>query len=231
MNSSEVKPMQSLPPEASGVLMTKSERQRNGRAALRRALKLGPWRLTLFAGPMRSGKSAALIGRLAQYQYANLSIHVFYPSADARTSPGEIASRLGVKAAAYPVDSATDILGLLPNNVDVVAVDEAELFDGAELISVVRALVHNGVQVLVAGLDMDFAERPFGAMGELCALADRVEKLTAVCARCGSAFATRTQRLIDGRPAGLSSPAVLVEGTDKQVTYEARCHFCYQRPT
>lgn len=208
----------------------RTERQRNGRAAIRRALKLGPWRLTVFAGPMRSGKSAALISRLAQYQYANLSIHVFYPSADERTSPGEIASRLGIRAAAHPVDTAGEILELLPDNADVVAVEEAELFKGDELLCVVRTLVKNGVQVLVAGLDMDFAERPFGAMGELCALADRVEKLTAVCARCGSAFATRTQRLIDGQPANLSSPAVLVEGTDQSVTYEARCHFCYQGP-
>ncbi len=207
----------------------RSERQRNG-AALRRAIKLGPWRLTVFAGPMRSGKSAALISRLAQYQYANLSIHVFYPAVDERTSPGEIASRLGIKAGAHPVDRALQILDLLPYNADVVAVEEAELFDAGELVHVVRTLIRNGVQVLVAGLDMDFAERPFGAMGELCALADRVEKLTAVCARCGSAFANRTQRLIDGQPAGISSPAVLVEGTDARVTYEARCHFCYQRP-
>ena len=209
--------------------VTRNERVRNGRA-LRRALKLGPWRLSVFAGPMRSGKSAALISRLAQYQYANLSIHVFYPAMDERTSPGEIASRLGIRAAAHPVDRPTEMLDLLPDNIDVVAVDEAEWFDSQELVSVVRTLIKNGIQVLVAGLDMDFAERPFGAMGDLCALADRVEKLTAVCARCGSSFATRTQRLVDGQPATLSSPAVLVEGTDTRVTYEARCHFCYQRP-
>lgn len=209
----------------------RGRRYRNGSAAIRRALKLGPWRLTVFAGPMRSGKSAALISRLAQYQYANLAIHVFYPAADERANPGEIASRLGVKAAAHPVHAAREIHERLPKNVDVVAVDEAELFHGPELVSVVRELVRNGVQVLVAGLDMDFAERPFGPMAELCALADRVEKLTAVCARCGSAFATRTQRLIDGEPASLSSPAVLIEGSDTSVTYEARCHFCYQRPS
>ncbi len=208
------------------------ERRRNGRAAaaLRRELKLGPWRLTVFAGPMRSGKSAALISRLAQYQYANMSIHVFYPSVDERASPGEIASRLGIKAAAHPVDHAGEILELLPDLADIVAIEEAEMFDAEELVPVVHTLINNGIQLLVAGLDLDFAERPFGAMGELCALADRVEKLTAVCAKCGSAFATRTQRLVDGQPATLSSPAVLVEGSDARVTYEARCHFCYQRP-
>ncbi len=205
------------------------ERERNGRA-LSRAMKLGPWRLTVFAGPMRSGKSAALISRLAQYQYAHLSIHVFYPAADTRSRPGEIASMLGIRAAAHPVEKASDILGRLPNHADVVAIEEAELFDGPELLHVVRTMIGDGIQVLVAGLDMDFAERPFGAMGDLCALADRVEKLTAVCARCGSAFANRTQRLVNGRPASLDSPAVLVEGTDERVTYEARCYFCYQRP-
>lgn len=208
----------------------KGERHRNGRAALRRAIKLGPWRLTVFAGPMRSGKSAALISRLAQYQYANLSIHVFYPAVDVRTSPGEIASRLGIRAAAHPIHSPREILELLPENADVVAIEEAELLDAGELMAVIRQLIRTGAQLLVAGLDLDFAERPFGAMAELCAMADRVEKLTAVCARCGSAFATRTQRLVNGRPAGLESPAVLVEGTVDEVTYEARCHFCYQPP-
>lgn len=207
------------------------ERTRNGRAVIRRALKLGQVRLTVFTGPMKSGKSAALISRLAQYDYANLCIQVFYPAMDSRAKPGEIDSRLGLRTPAVPVYKAKEILATVKPDCDVVAIDEAELFvDAEELVEVVRTLIARGVVVLVAGLDLDFAERPFGAMATLCALADQVEKLTAICSECGSAFATRTQRLVNGRPASLSDPAVLIEGSDASVVYQARCHFCYERP-
>lgn len=204
---------------------------RNGKAVIQRALKLGQVRLTVFTGPMKSGKSAALISRLAQYDYANLCIQVFYPDVDLRSSAGEIGSRLGLRTAAHPAKSPDDILSAVLPDCDVVAIDEAELFADCEgLVRVVRQLIARGVVVLVAGLDLDFAERPFGAMATLFALADRVEKLTAICGVCGSAFATRTQRLVNGRPASPSDPAVLIEGSDDAVVYQARCHFCYERP-
>jgi thymidine kinase len=180
---------------------------------------------------MKSGKSAALISRLAQYDYANLCIQVFYPAVDLRANVGEIDSRLGLRTAAQPVHKPAEVLAAVKPGCDVVAIDEAELFaDAAGMVEVVRTLIARGVVVLVAGLDLDFAERPFGAMATLCALADRVEKLTAICSECGSAFATRTQRLVNGRPASLKDPAVLIEGSDDAVVYQARCHFCYERP-
>ncbi|MHB1004932.1 MAG: thymidine kinase [Chloroflexota bacterium] len=213
----------------------RTDRNRNGksvaRAALRRALKLGQARLTVFTGPMKSGKSAVLISRLAQYEYAKLCIRVFYPALDARAATGEIGSRLGIQTPAYPVREPGEILAAIPEHCDVVAIDEAQLFaDHEGLVRVVRQLIARGVVVLVAGLDLDFAERPFRAIATLCAMADRVEKLTAICGVCGSAFATRTQRLVNGRPASLADPAVVVEGSDDAVVYQARCHFCYTPP-
>ena len=201
------------------------------RALFRRSLKLGYVRLAVFTGPMKSGKSAALISRLAQYQHAGLEMRVFSPAADSRCAPGEIASRLGISAPSHSITLPAEILALTPPTGDVVAIDEAQLIaDPRGLVDVIRILMARGVLVLVAGLDLDFAERPFQAVAELCALADHVEKLTAICAHCGSAFATRTQRLVDGRPATLESPAVLVEGADESVSYEARCAFCYRPP-
>jgi thymidine kinase len=198
---------------------------------MRRALKLGYARLEVFCGPMKSGKSAALIGRLAQYQYANLNIRVFFPSTDTRGPGDVISSRLGISAEAIRVASATELLAAVPADCDVVAIDEVQLFgDAAELASAVRELIERGVVVLASGLDLDYAGRPFGAVAELCALADRVEKLTAICARCGSAFATQTQRLVGGEPARAGGPTVLIEGADSAVTYEARCHWCYRPP-
>ena len=64
-------------------------------------------------------------------------------------------------------------------------------------------------------------------MPELLCLADRVDKLTAVCMKCGSDHATRTQRLINGFPADKSSPLIMIGGDE---TYEARCLKCYELP-
>ena len=201
------------------------------RDAMRRALKLGYARLEVFCGPMKSGKSAALIGRLAQYQYANLAIQVFFPSTDLRGPGDAITSRLGISLEARRAADAADLLAAVSDDCDVVAIDEVQLFpDPSAIAAAVRELIERGVVVLAAGLDLDYAGRTFGAVAELCALADRVEKLTAVCAKCGSAFATRTQRLVGGEPARAGGPTVLIEGASADVTYEARCHWCYRPP-
>ena len=206
-------------------------RTRSKREAMRRALKLGYARLEVFCGPMKSGKSAALIGRLAQYQYASLNIQVFFPSADARGPGDAISSRLGISLEARRVAGAAELLDCVAADCDVVAIDEVQLFpDPAALAAAVRELIESGIVVLAAGLDLDYARRPFGAVADLCALADRVEKLTAVCARCGAAFATRTQRLVGGKPARAGGPTVLIEGAAADVSYEARCHWCYSPP-
>jgi thymidine kinase len=214
-----------------GVDVAMLVKTRSRRDAMRRALKLGYARLEVFCGPMKSGKSAALIGRLAQYQYASLSIQVFFPSTDVRGPGDAISSRLGISLEALRVSSAADLLEAVAADCDVVAIDEVQLFpDPGAVAGAVRELIERGVVVLAAGLDLDYAGRPFGAVAELCALADRVEKLTAICARCGSAFATRTQRLVDGEPARAGGPTVLIEGATADVTYEARCHWCYRPP-
>jgi thymidine kinase len=116
----------------------------------------------------------------------------------------------------------------LPHLPDVVAFDEAQFFD-AELGPLIEELIGGGVRVIAAALDLDFAGRPFGTViPQLLAIADRVDKLTAVCAVCGSEAAVRSQRLVDGRPATKDSPLVLVG--DSAEGYEARCLRCYEPP-
>jgi thymidine kinase len=111
---------------------------------------------------------------------------------------------------------------------DVVAFDEAQFFDD-ELGPLIEELIGGGVRVIAAALDLDFAGRPFGTViPQLLAIADRVDKLTAVCAVCGSEAAVRSQRLVDGRPATKDSPLVLVGDTAEG--YEARCLRCYEPP-
>ena len=102
----------------------------------------------------------------------------------------------------------------------------AEFFD-EDIVGVVSKLASQGKRVIASGLDLDFKGEPFGSMPELLCIADKVDKLTAVCMKCGSDHATRTQRLLNGFPADKSSPLIMIGGDE---TYEARCLKCYELP-
>lgn len=192
----------------------------------RRDAQLGHARLEVITGPMFCGKTEELIRRVRRAEIGRLGVQIFYPARDTRPPRQRVLSRNGLAVDAAQVQCAGEILARVEAGTDLVAVDEAQFFE-AELVEVVTALVDSGRRVIVAGLDLDFAARPFGPIPALLALADRVDKLTAVCMRCGSAFATRTQRLIDGAPAGKDSPQILIGDRE---WYEARCHDCYQPP-
>jgi thymidine kinase len=108
-------------------------------------------------------------------------------------------------------------------NPDVVAVDEVQFFDDS-VVDVVQDLADQGIRVICAGLDLDFRGRPFGPTPMLMAVAEYVTKLQAICLRCGGA-ASRTQRLIDGRPAHEDEPVIRVGAAEH---YEARCRHCHE---
>lgn len=187
--------------------------------------------LEMIVGPMFSGKSEELIRRVRRAMIAEQQVQVFYPAQDTRANNGSIASRNGLTVVAEQVAAIADCrdrLFSLPHLPDVVGFDEAQFFD-AGLVPLVEELLVNGVRVIIAALDLDFAGRPFGpVIPHLLAMADRVDKLTAVCAVCGSEAAVRSQRLVDGRPATKDSPLVLVG--DSAEGYEARCLRCYEPP-
>jgi thymidine kinase len=61
-------------------------------------------------------------------------------------------------------------------------------------------------------------------MPELLTRAEFVDKLQAVCHRCGGP-ATTTQRLVDGRPAPYAGETIVVGALD---SYEARCRDCHE---
>ena len=188
--------------------------------------------LEMIVGPMFSGKSEELIRRVRRAMIAEQEVKVFYPAQDTRTNSGSITSRNGMAVIAEQMAATSacrDLLRLLPQLPEVVAFDEAQFFDDG-LVALAEELIANNVRVIVAALDLDFAGRPFGpAIPHLLAIADRVDKLTAVCAVCGSEAAVRTQRLVDGLPATKESPLVLVG--DSAEGYEARCLRCYEPPS
>jgi thymidine kinase len=174
--------------------------------------------LTVITGSMFSGKTEELIRRLRRALYARRSVQVFKHALETRSDLTEIRSHNGIPHEAGAVSTSEELLERIEPETDVVAVEEAQFFDEG-IVDACRSLADSGYQVIIAGLDMDFRGRPFGPMPDLLAEADEVVKLRAICAVCGR-DASRSQRLIDGKPAPASAPTILVGA---QETYEARC--------
>lgn len=187
----------------------------------------GPGSLHVITGCMFSGKTDELLRLLRRASVGGRSVMLIRPSADTR-SPAEVAeSRSGARFESIAVATARDIIGtVMAAPTEVVAIDEIEFF-GDEVADVADRLATLGHEVIVSGLDTDFAGRPFGALPNLLSLADTVTKLTAVCVfpGCGEA-ATRTQRLVNNEPAAIDDPLIVVGGTEAARApdrYEARC--------
>ena len=169
----------------------------------------------LIVGPMFSGKTDELIRRLAAADAAGLRVATAKPSVD-DADPGWIVSLTGARRPAASVPSAEALVALAARH-DVAGVDEIEFFE-PEIVDAVRSLA-TGLRVVAAGLDLDFRGEPFGPMPALAELADELTVLTATCTVCGG-VATRSQRLLDGRPAPRDAPLVQIGGGE---LYEPRC--------
>ncbi|GAB4579124.1 MAG: thymidine kinase [Anaerolineales bacterium] len=181
--------------------------------------------IEVIVGSMFSGKTDELIRRLRRATIARQKVQVFKPIIDNRYAIEKVASHDGNAYEALPIAHASDILTHLASDTTVVGIDEAQFFD-AEITHLANQLAHQGVRVIVAGLDMDFRGEPFGPMPQLLSLADQVNKLQAICMVCGEP-AYCTQRLVNGKPAHYHDPIIIVGA---QEMYEARCRRCHQVP-
>ncbi|RME98583.1 MAG: thymidine kinase [Chloroflexi bacterium] len=177
----------------------------------------GGW-IELICGSMFSGKSEELIRRLVRAEIAKQTVQVFKPLLDDRYEAKKVSSHSGQHFEATVVSSAGEIEALIADDTDVVAIDEVQFF-GWDVAELCESLANRGLRVILAGLDMDFRGEPFGPMPLLMAQAEVVDKLQAICMVCG-APASRTQRLIDGRPANYDDPVIMVGASE---VYEARC--------
>jgi thymidine kinase len=184
----------------------------------------GGW-IEVICGSMFSGKTEELIRRVKRATIARQKVQVFKPALDTRYNAEKVSSHNGMHFDARVVRQAADILALVEDDTDVVAVDEVQFFDWS-IADVCAELADRGKRVIVAGLDMDFRGEPFGPMPLLMAQAEVVDKLQAICVRCGGS-ASRTQRLINGRPAHYDDPVILVGAAE---VYEARCRACHEVP-
>jgi thymidine kinase len=181
----------------------------------------GGW-LEVVCGPMFSGKSEEMIRRLRRAEIAGQRVLLFKPRIDDRYDQADVVSHAGVRMSAVPVDGIAE-LATRARGCEVVGIDEVQFFDEG-IVEAALALADGGVRVIAAGLDQDFRRQPFGPIPELLSRAEFVDKLQAVCHRCGGP-ATTTQRLVDGLPAPYSGDTIVVGAAEQ---YEARCRDCHQ---
>jgi len=181
--------------------------------------------IEVVCGSMFSGKTDELIRRLVRATIAKQKVQVFKPAIDIRYAVEKVTSHAGAHYDAIPVAKAAEIHAKLDTQTTVVGIDEAQFFD-SEVAEVAQELAARGVRVIVAGLDMDFRGEPFGPMPLILAKAERVDKLHAICMVCGDE-ASRTQRLVNGKPAKYDDPVVIVGASE---LYEARCRAHHEVP-
>lgn len=176
-----------------------------------------PGRIEVVCGSMFSGKTEELIRRLKRAEFAKQRVEIFKPALDTRYSEIEVVSHDCNSIMSTPVDSSSSIL-LLSSDIDVVGIDEAQFFDDG-LVAVCNELANKGIRVIVAGLDMDFKGVPFGPIPALCAIADEVTKVHAICVRCG-ALAYVSHRLVNNEKRVMLG---------EQAEYEPLCRECYRK--
>ena len=176
-----------------------------------------PGRIEVICGSMFSGKTEELIRRLRRAKFAKQKVEIFKPAIDVRYSEEDVVSHDQNHIPSTPLDSSASIL-LLSSDIDVVGIDEAQFFDMG-LVDVCNELANRGIRVIIAGLDMDYKGAPFGPMPALCAIADDVTKVHAICVKCGN-LAYVSHRLVD------NDRRVLLGETQE---YEPLCRECYQK--
>lgn len=179
----------------------------------------------VITGSMFSGKTDEMIRRLRRATIAKQTVQVFKPLIDNRYQVEKITSHAGNDFVAQPVEKVGQIIKSIEPQTTVVAIDEAQFFE-PEIVELVQKLAYRGMRVIVAGLDTDFRGEPFGCMPELMAIAERVDKLQAICMVCGE-VACRTQRLVNGSPARYNDPVIIVGAAEM---YEARCRKHHEVP-
>jgi thymidine kinase len=171
--------------------------------------------IEVICGSMFSGKTEELIRRMKRAQFAKQTVEIFKPCIDVRYSEDKVVSHDSHSIHSTPIESPAQMLEL-SNDVEVVGIDEAQFFDNS-LIEVVQTLANRGIRVIIAGLDTDFLGKPFGPMPALMAVAEDIQKVHAICVKCGSP-ANHSHRL------SKSEELVLLGEKDE---YEPLCRHCY----
>jgi thymidine kinase len=195
-------------------------------------------RLEVIVGPMFSGKTERLIAKIKRAEYAGKQILILKPASDTRTS-SEIAARsvsdntstITTRIAARGIQSEEELVAALAEPFEILAIDEAQFFPldepyqdslgwfGRNIRQLLLDRKSDFLTVHIAGLDKDYLDQPFGVMPGLLSLADSIEKLSAVCMKCGSDEARMSQRI------ATTNTQVSIGDIDE---YQARCRACFE---
>lgn len=181
-----------------------------------------PGWIEVICGPMFAGKTEELIRRVRRMDFAKKKYLIFKPSIDNRYSITEVVSHNQKKIKAISISSSSEIEKNLTKETEAVIIDEVQFLDD-DIVEVCRGLANAGMRVICAGLDCDFRGNPFPIVANLLAMAESITKLTAICVVCGDE-ATKTQRIIAGKPAHYDDPTILV---GEKESYEPRCRKCH----
>ena len=171
--------------------------------------------IEVICGSMFSGKTEELIRRMKRAQFAKQKVEIYKPCIDVRYSEDQVVSHDSHSIPSIPIDTPAKMLDI-SSDVEVVGIDEAQFFDDT-LVDVVQTLANKGIRVIIAGLDTDFLGKPFGPMPALMAVAEDIQKVHAICVKCGSP-ANHSHRL------SASDELVVLGETD---IYEPLCRHCY----
>lgn len=175
-------------------------------------------------GSMFSGKSEELLRRIKRGVIAKQKVLLFKPSIDNRYDENRVSTHNGNSYDSISIEKSSDILNFVKDTkYDIIGIDEIQFFDN-DIVKIINKLSDDGIRVIVAGLDMDFKAEPFHPMPEIMAISEMVTKLHAVCNKCGKE-ASRSQRLINGKPAKYDDPVVVIGASE---SYEARCRHCHE---
>lgn len=181
--------------------------------------------IEVVCGPMFAGKTEELIRRIKRLEYAKQNVIVFKPKIDTRYDVNEIVSHNLSKKPSIVIDKSSEIYKYIKEDTQAIVIDEVQFFDFG-IIEIADSLADKGLRVIVGGLDRDFRGEPFGPMPKLLAKAEFVSKLTAICVKSGLP-ATRTQRIVNGKPANYNEPTILVGANE---SYEPRSRQYHEVP-
>lgn len=184
-----------------------------------------PGWIEVICGPMFAGKSEELIRRVKRMEYAHQKFICFKPSIDNRYSENEIVSHNNRKTKSINITCSSDIYKYISSDINAVIIDEVQFLD-EKIVDVCSDLADKGYRVIVGGLDSDFKGEPFIITALLMAKAEIITKLSAICVKCG-APGTRTQRIVNGKPASYDDPIIIVGASQM---YEPRCRHCHEVP-
>ncbi len=179
--------------------------------------------IEVICGPMFAGKSEELIRRINRLKYAKKNFIVFKPNLDNRYSEDEVVSHQKRREKSISIERPEEIYNYINEKTEVICIDEVQFFNPS-IINIIDDLANRGLRIIAAGLDTDFKGDPFEVTAKLLAKAELVRKLTAICVKCGKE-ATKTQRLVNGEPASISDPIILIGASE---SYEPRCRSCHE---